>query len=199
MGRHWQTAGLERGQTIGVKVERVVDGDTVRGRRAGWWAWLAPGEAIVVRLYGIDAPESQQRYGHESTVALKKFLKGRGRLMLEAQDTDRYGRTVGLLYREGPGREKSAILRMVQEGWAYAYTQYGGSELGFRQAERDAQQQKAGVWRNRGIREGKDRPWEYRAAQRAGDRRRVKIRMLVVAVMLLAVAGAGLYAKLTGW
>lgn len=192
-------AGLERGQTIGVKVERVVDGDTVRVRRAGWWTWLMPGEAIVVRLYGIDAPESQQLYGDQSTAALRKFLKGQGKLMLEAQDTDRYGRTVGLLYREGPGREQSANLRMVQEGWAYAYTQYGGSELGFRQAERDAQRQKAGVWRNRGNRDRKNRPWQYRADRRAGDRRRVKIRMLLVSLILVAVAGAGVYVKLSGW
>ena len=110
-------AGLQRGQTIGVKGEQVVDGDTVRVRRAGWWAWLMPGEAIVVRLYGIDAPESRQRYGEDATAALRKFLKGRGQLMLEARDADRYGRTVGLLYRKGPGREDSANLRMVREGW----------------------------------------------------------------------------------
>lgn len=191
--------GLRRGQTVAVRVERVVDGDTVRVRKSGFWSFIMPGGPIVVRLYGIDAPESQQRYGKQSTTALRKFLRGRGKLMLEACDTDRYGRTVGLLYRNRRGREQSANLRMVQEGWAYAFTRYGGNELGFQQAEDEAKQRRCGVWASKTNRMGKDRPWDYRAGERQAERRRIKVRMALALLGLVVLGAGGVWMWNAGW
>ena len=192
-------AGLQKGQTVSVKVTRVVDGDTVRVSRTGWLTWFFPGDVIVVRLYAIDAPESQQRYGKESTAALRRYLKGRGKLMMEVQDTDRYGRTVGLLYRAGVGREQSANWRMVENGWAYAYTRYGGSELGMQQAEREAKKRRIGVWASKTNREGRDRPWDYRAGARLQERRRVKIRMVLATLAAAGLLAVGLWSWFVGW
>ena len=185
-------SALSRGSVVPVRVARVVDGDTVRVRRTGFWSWLLPRDDIVVRLYAIDAPESDQRYGSNSTRALSRMLPRR--INLEVMDVDRYGRTVGLLYDKGRGRERSFNLRLVEEGWAFAYTRYGGSDLGFRDAERTAAKDRVGMWADSRIRAGKDRPWDHRNAQRAAQRRTVRWKVaLVVGVAGIAVVVAAYF------
>ena len=181
-------SSLQRGTVLSVSLVRVVDGDTVRVRRRGLFSWLFRGGDIVVRLHGIDAPESAQKHGSASTKAMARLLRGSG-LRLEVTDTDRYGRTVGLLYHSGSGRDRSANLRLVEEGWAFAYTRYGGSELGFGAAERDASAARRGMWTDARIRRGLDRPWEFRARERASASRLRGLRWLLRLVFaLFAVA-----------
>ena len=68
---------------------------------------------------------------------------------MEAIAIDRYGRTVGLLYRSRRGRQQSVNLMMVSSGMAYWYRRYGGRELGFPEAEEEAKTQRRGVWKDR--------------------------------------------------
>ena len=49
---------------------------------------------------------------------------------------------------------------MVREGYAYAFTRFGGTELGFRAAQHDACLAGRGVWK--GNRAGGERSWDYR-------------------------------------
>ena len=140
-------AGYKKGSVKKISVERVVDGDTVRIRRGGLVGSLFPGPSVSVRLYGMDAPESDQKNGDRATDALRKMMR-RGGFRMEVMDTDRYGRVVGLLYRGDRG--KSVNYRMVEEGWAHAYVRYGGRELGMEEAEREAKRRKLGIWKGRG-------------------------------------------------
>ena len=140
-------AGYKKGSVKKINVERVVDWDTVRIRRGGFWGALFPGPSVSVRLYGMDAPESNQKNGDRSTNALRKMVR-RGGFRMEVMDTDQYGRVVGLLYRDD--RMKSVNYRMVEDGWAHAYVRYGGSELRMDEAEREAKRRKLGIWKGRG-------------------------------------------------
>ena len=184
MGKTYQ-----KGDLLAVQVQRVVDGDTVRVRRAGFWQLLFPGDPIVVRLYAIDAPESGQKFGAEATGALRRLLRSGG-LMLEVCDYDRYGRLVGLLYHRSAGRDSSVNRQMVALGWAHAYTRYGGSELGIVEVERQAKKQRAGLWQSRRRQEV---PGDWRRRQRADSafRRQMKFRMALLAGALFAMAVCG--------
>ncbi len=131
---------------------RVVDGDTIRCR--------AGGHETTVRLYGIDAPELEQLGGPDAADALESIIRGSEPLLMEVIDVDLYERDVGLLYARRSHRRDSVNIRMVREGYAYAFTRFGGREMGFRAAQHDARAARRGVWT--GSRAGGERPWNYR-------------------------------------
>ena len=158
-----------RRRTRRVKVLRVIDGDTVRAQYR-LFHFIGRGKPFSVRLYGIDAPEMSQPGGEASRKHLRRLVGWRPSMRMEISDEDRYGRTIGLLYRgRGErGRRNSLNLKMVRSGQAYCYTQYGGKELGFDRAEEEARRKRRGVWR-RGSRA--QRPWDYRQGRSSrGDR-----------------------------
>ena len=179
----------KKGDVFSVKVQRVVDGDTVRVQKKGLKRFVFGAEDIVVRLYGMDAPESEQRHGKASAKALSKMLKKNG-LIMEVMGEDRYDRTVGLLYYGSPGREKSVNWKMVVDGWAHAYTNYGGRELGMKEAETGARAAKKGIWKGRGKNEV---PGDWRRHQREKGSRVIKLRMVFVFVAILVMLAAGLW------
>ena len=91
-------------------VTRVVDGDTL---------WLKTEEAdaapVVVRLSGIDAPESCQPGGSDATAALNALALGRS-VTVRVVAQDEHGRTVGKVF-DG---EKDIGDRMVRDGQAWS-------------------------------------------------------------------------------
>ena len=138
-----------------VHVVRVIDGDSVKVR-------LPDGDEYSVRMYGIDAPEKDQRGGSESKDHLQHVVRSRREWRLRVIRTDRYQRLVGVLYPEGQPIRHSANHVMVETGHAYWYRQYGGGELGFDRSERRAKDNRVGVWGQRDA----VRPWEHRRANR---------------------------------
>ncbi|WP_149758646.1 thermonuclease family protein [Roseivivax sediminis] len=114
----------------------VIDGDTldVGDRR--------------IRLFGIDAPESDQtcrrpdgslwRCGQAATAALAGKVRGR-QIVCDVRSTDRYGRAVAIC--EVGQTEVNRWL--VREGLAVAYREY--SRL-YVPEEEAAQQQRRGIW-----------------------------------------------------
>ena len=87
-----------------------------------------------IRLFGIDAPESQQtcvvggqrwRCGRSATKALREHIAGRPVVCTE-RDRDRYGRIVAVC-RAG-GEDINAW--MVSQGMAVAYTKYSRAYVG---------------------------------------------------------------------
>ena len=140
---------------------RVIDGDSVEGNYKGEW--------VRVRLYAIDAPELDQPGGPECAEHLSRMIGASGAITLEVMDVDRYGRKVGLLYPSASHKRNSLNLRMVREGFAYAYTNFGGADLGVRVAEMDARESRRGVCWTDSVRGG-TRPWVYRREQ-TGRRR----------------------------
>lgn len=115
---------------------RIIDGDTiaVAGRR--------------IRLYGIDAPESQQSCqtrdgrdwpcGKAATDALA-FEIGANPVRCDPRDIDKYGRTVAVC------RIGTTDLNawMVENGWATAYRYFS---LDYAGAEDKAHAAGRGIW-----------------------------------------------------
>ena len=144
-----------------VDVLRVIDGDSVKVR-------LPDGDEHSVRMYGIDAPEKDQRAGGDSQDYLQRVVKSRREWRLRVVDVDRYQRLVGVLYPEGGSVRDSANHAMVESGLAYWYREYGGEELGFDDSERYAKRERAGVWGQKNS----VKPWDHRRAKRADQKRR---------------------------
>lgn len=137
--------GSARAETI-VGRASVIDGDTIEIR----------GERI--RLYGIDAPESDQlcqrqgkpyRCGQAAALALADQIDD-APVMCERLDTDRYKRMIGRC-RLG-GIDLGAW--MVHEGHALAYRRYS---LDYVPQEDWARGNRLGIWAGEF-----QEPWEYR-------------------------------------
>jgi len=91
-------------------VSRVVDGDTL------WLKTEGDGEPpVVVRLEGVDAPESCQVGGAEATAALNALALGR-HVTVRIAARDDHGRIVGKVF-DG---EKDLGDRMVRDGMAWS-------------------------------------------------------------------------------
>ena len=180
-----EVSDILEGEAMPVRIVRVVDGDTVLVRRKGWWRSLLGSPSIRVRLHGIDAPETNQRFGRKSTRALRRMLAGGG-FQMEVTGRDRYGRVVGLIHRGS--RYQSVNLAMVSEGWAHAYVRFGGRDLGMEEAERAARESGLGIWKRRVAAEHPEL-WRKRQRMRMARRRKFKRAMRIV---LLAAAGCAL-------
>lgn len=90
---------------------RVTDGDSV------WWKPEAGGQAVRVRLKGIDAPEICQQHGAESREALQDLVKGR-RVRLARLGLDDHGR---VLARLSTPEVPDVAARLVEDGQAWSY------------------------------------------------------------------------------
>lgn len=128
---------------------RIIDGDTLE----------IGGQ--VVRLEGIDAPESGQTCrnaagrdwacGSEATRALA-MLAADG-IRCRGEETDRYGRLIAIC--EGRGGDINGQL--VREGWALAFTRFSDR---YAPEEAAARRTRAGLWAGSFT-----PPWDYRAAR----------------------------------
>ena len=168
-----------------VQVLSVQDGDSLVVRRTR----SREREGFRVRLYAIDAPESDQDFGREAGEYLRRLVRGRPDLVLEPIDTDRYGRLVGVLYYREVGRQHSVNRLMVQQGLAHWYRQYGGRGLGLEHSEREAQQRRRGMWAH-----GRPVvPWDHRRRQRERSARWSLIRTLLFATAVSVVILLALY------
>jgi micrococcal nuclease len=128
----------------GCVLMHVVDGDTVRVR--------FDGRDESVRMLRINTPERDQRGYAEARDALRELLAGRElRLAFEVPrrlERDKYGRVLAYVLVD----DVNANVEMVRQGWSRFWTRYGRGRLGreFETAEREARQQTAGLWSNRG-------------------------------------------------
>jgi len=121
------------------KAARAIDGDTLS---------FVDRDEPHVRLSGIDAPEARQSCrdarggnwacGVDATVHLARLIEGRG-VLCDEVDRDRYGRVVAVCRAEGVDLGR----RMVQDGWAVAYTRY---DARYAADQNRAQRDRAGMW-----------------------------------------------------
>ena len=121
------------------RVIKVLDGDTLTVKKGK--------EIVKIRLYGIDCPEKQQRYGPEATkFAAQLFLNKKVRV--ETMHIDQYGRTVGLV-RNG----RTMLNReLVQAGYAWVYPTYCKEEplcAKLSKLEEKAKKKKKGLWQQK--------------------------------------------------
>lgn len=152
-------------RTVEGTVTQVTDGDSLKVK-------TAEDTKLTVRLYGIDAPEVErvnrktariskqgQPYGKSSYEVLEaKVLKRKVRV--DIIDIDRYKRMVGIVYLNG----KDINLEMVRGGWAWAYREYLDRPYAsiYIEAEKEARDKKAGLWKERNPQP----PWDFRKQMR---------------------------------
>lgn len=127
-------------------IDRVVDGDTVAVNMSG--------DAMLVRIIGIDSPEvdsdytEQECFGAEASAKLKELLTDKTVRM--EYDTnqgmlDKYGRLLAYLFLED-GTNVGGY--MIDNGYAREYTfdSLYMYQKEFRDAEHVAREQKLGLW-----------------------------------------------------
>lgn len=122
------------GQTLSCHVVGISDGDTLI-------CLTEQKRQIKVRLRGIDAPEKAQAYGQKAKQHLSDLVYGKT-VMLDVADTDRYGRTVAVAV----SGNLNVNRKMVEDGYAWAYRQYGGGE--YVGAELAARSARKGLWQD---------------------------------------------------
>ena len=122
----------QNAQSIVGKVTRVSDGDTI-------WVNDRHGRHKV-RLNRIDAPESNQPFGDESTAHLRSLI-GDKDVRIEYKSTDRYGRILGIVFLG----ETDINLLMVRDGFAWHYRHFDKTPS-YSSAENEARVAKRGIW-----------------------------------------------------
>lgn len=147
---------------------RVIDGDTIACvvKNSG-------GSEVKIRLYGIDAPETEklnkktgkiskpgQPYGDKAELALDSKIGRQAIISVDVTAIDKYKRLVGLI-RYG---NRDINKEMVSDGWAWAYRQYldrpHASE--YIAAEEQARSKRLGLWQQNNPQP----PWEFRKLQK---------------------------------
>ena len=144
------------------EVLRVIDGDTLEV------ADQTHGEVLILRLWGIDAPEMEQPGGEAAAAQLRSIVNRYtdGLFSLQVFAFDSYARAIGLLYSRQDGCLRSVNIRMLAAGYAhcsrYQQGHYYRELLGFYEAERRAKTKPSGLW---GADTPPVLPWIYRQQQ----------------------------------
>jgi endonuclease YncB( thermonuclease family) len=93
-------------QPLTATVTKVIDGDTI-----------VIDNSYKVRLACIDAPESKQEWGPESTEFLSEYVLGQTVQVDLNKKKDKYGRYIGLVSLNG----QNVNLASVLGGFSFAY------------------------------------------------------------------------------
>jgi endonuclease YncB( thermonuclease family) len=140
-------------QSLSGSVLSVGDGDTIRMQSSSG--------VKTIRLACIDTPEtSQSPYGAEARKQLASLLPVGSAIAVKIKATDRYGRSVGEITRNG----KNINQALVASGAAFVYWQYiqGCDRQTYSRLENEARLKAKGVW---SVKNGITRPWDYRAGR----------------------------------
>lgn len=123
---------LQCSDCIEISVSRVIDGDSLDTERG------------LVRLFGIDTPESGQRCYAKAKNRLRGLAGNSIRLELGPRVTDQYGRLLAYAYTED-GLSIDEIL--IREGLASAWTRDGQHRDYLVGLEREARRKNTGcLW-----------------------------------------------------
>ena len=136
----------------------VQDGDSIT---------VAPGgdvsTPVSIRLYGIDAPERDQRGGTEAWRWMQTLLPEGKTIDIISYDTDRYGRVVALIQVRGHTINGDAVAA----GHAWVYANYCKARFcrQWQKEEKEARQKRLGLWRE----EQPTPPWKWRREHRSHE------------------------------
>lgn len=136
----------------------VGDGDTIKVKNNN--------EALTVRLVCIDSAETRQvPWGKMATTKLKELLPVGQVVNLQVVDTDRYGRSIAEVFKDGV----SVNLQMIKAGMAVVYRQYidgcAATKDQYLQAEAGAKAQRLGFWNQTSPM----MPWDFRRGKTASQ------------------------------
>lgn len=135
------------------RVVSVHDGDTLR--------ILDGKEERVVRLDGIDAPETRQPFGTKARDALAGMTMGKTVAVIGTK-RDKYGRTLARIEVEG----QDVNREMVAAGMAWHFTKYS-DDATLAAAEVEARDASRGLWADKQPMP----PWEWRATEKKRKRK----------------------------
>lgn len=129
----------------------VHDGDTVRVQPA-------EGEAVSIRVYGVDCPELGQAYGAEARDMTAQLLKGQRVEIIPSQKRKSYKREVAVvLLADGSTLEDA----LVSAGMAWVDGRYCKQRPDcdqWRQLQADAKAARRGLWAD----DSPIPPWTWR-------------------------------------
>lgn len=135
----WFVTASHAGQ---FKVTRVTDGDTIKVTDNG--------SKIKIRLAGIDAPETSKKkheagqpFSRKSTQYLASLVLNKS-VAVKSYVTDRYGRTLGVVFVNG----NNVNLAMIEAGLAEVYRgrpAKGYNPQPYKIAEQEARRNKRGI------------------------------------------------------
>ena len=137
------------GDTLRGRAVKVQDGDTFD-------FLYGDNEKQRVRVAQMDAPEKSMPFGQKSKERFTELVMGK-EIALVVNTVDRYGRVVGSVIVDG--EDQSA--RMISEGMAWYYRQYGWTDS-LARLEEQARSEKRGLWAD----PNPQPPWEWRKANR---------------------------------
>lgn len=143
-------AGCLQQEASSGKVVSIADGDTFTLLTSG-------NNQIRIRLHGIDCPEKGQDFGTAARQQLSSLIFGK-QVRIEKKDTDRYGRTIAIVYTNGG---QSVNEQMLQAGLAWHYRQYDKNP-DWERLEKEARRNRRGLWSQRDP----TPPWLFRKEQR---------------------------------
>ena len=123
----------------------VLDGDTII-------VLTSDNMQYRIRFDQIDAPEKSQAYGQVAKKYLSSLIYKRT-VDVNIKDKDRYGRSIGEVFYKG----ENINLRMIQEGYAWAYQKYV-TDRTYLIAQEQAFKKRKGLWQT----PNPTPPWEYR-------------------------------------
>lgn len=131
----------------------IADGDTL--------TLLSPEKVQTrIRLAQIDAPEKKQAFGQKSKASLSDLVYGQA-VEVEVETLDRYGRSVGTVFRQG----QDINLEQIRRGMAWVYRRYAKDPL-YLESENKARSEKQGLWSDPDA----VPPWEFRQNERKRTR-----------------------------
>lgn len=131
-------------KSITARVIRVHDGDTIT---------VVNNEKMNIRLYGIDAPESNQLFGLESKQFLSDLILDK-EVTININEQDFWGRSVG----EVIINDINVNHELLKNGLAWWMNEYYPNDLELKDLEDSARDRKLGLW----SQENPVSPWRWR-------------------------------------
>lgn len=144
-------------QVIEGKVVGISDGDTIT-------VLTAQKQQVKVRLYGVDCPESKQAYGSRARQRTSGYVFNK-QVRVQVMDTDRYGRTVGIVTTTDGATLNRELL---QDGMAWLYTAYCKAPVcnDWKRVEESARRSRTGLWADASP----TAPWQFRKTGRTAGK-----------------------------
>lgn len=120
-------------EVLNGKIVKITDGDTIN-------ILTSENDKLRIRFYGIDAPESSQKFGKEAKNFLAKMCPLGSVASLNVKSKDKYGRIVAIV---SCGNYKDVNSEMVKNGYAWAYRSFSKDYVSL---ENSAKQNRLGLW-----------------------------------------------------
>lgn len=137
-----------KNEILPVSVSYIIDGDSIMVEKDK--------RELEIRLWGIDAPEYNQKGAEEARTALSSLILHTD-ITIEIVDRDKYGRFVALA-RKGP---LNVNEYMVRSGYAWVHIYYCKAKEcdTWYVFEHEARRKKRGIWKY----DNQVPPWEWKA------------------------------------